>query len=114
MPNTIMETVYAWCYKIMGMTDVSKKYWECTGGGGRRAEIQGKKVCATLRQNERTYIMLGTWQVSGWKQRIGPIQEITIKRQAGLFNKEHRLKHKGVYQTSCHRQRESLTFAGRR
>lgn len=34
MPNTIMETVYAWCYKIMGMTDVSKKYWECTGGGG--------------------------------------------------------------------------------
>jgi hypothetical protein len=45
MPNTIMETVYAWCYKIMGMTDVSKKYWECTGGGEEGRDSGKEGLC---------------------------------------------------------------------
>lgn len=60
--NTIMEIVHTWCYRIMGITDVSKKSWECTEmrtGAG----IQGKKVCATLRQNERTYYVGDTASV---------------------------------------------------
>lgn len=49
MPNTIMETVYAWCYKIMGMTDVSKKYWECTGGGGEEGRDSGKEGLCNIK-----------------------------------------------------------------